>query len=260
MTKPLTNKITRTLDSAGTKGKDATPTEATVIRLTKVKQFYLPVDAESYLVLRNAGIPLTRIHQDILPTIQLLTRQNNIKAKEVSFANEIVTPFLDRVGAEWLKGEHRSVTITAKTMRFETTNSKGLRSAEEAAPKLQACLERFFLRWGFRSTIEQSVHRNKCLIYVSYWLDANTQPVISLEQAATEIPAVTLTFGFTRLTLKLGPRECHLVVSTSQGGTFVPLHSTRCLYNQISDVRGMLTALLEIPSIDPTNPDNKSDA
>lgn len=227
-----------------------------VIRLTRIKQYYLPVDAESYLTLRAVGIPTTRIHVDLLPTIQLLTTKENIRGIEVSFTHDILNPFLDKVGTEWLKGEHRTATIHAKTMRFDTTHQSVMSKAKKAVPELQACLERFFLRWGYRHTFEYSEHRGKCRLHVEYWFDAKTQPVIPLEKDQAEVPEVVLNFGFMQLKMKLMPREVHLTIMTSQGGKFTPFHSTRCLYSQVSDVLPFITALMEIPNIEPTNLEN----
>lgn len=230
-----------------------------VIRLTRIKQWYLPVDAESYMTLRSVGVPLVRIATDFMPTLQLITRSNNIRGKEVSFTHEILDPFLAKVGEQWLKGQDRKCTIKARSMMFETTHARGLEKAREARPKLQDCLERFFTRWGYRSTITNSEHRGKVRLHVEYWYDAKVLPVVPLEKDQAEVPEAVLTLGFTKIGLKLLPREIALTISVSQGGNFVPLHTTRCLYTQASDVRRFIAALMDIPNHEPTNFDNHGD-
>lgn len=228
-----------------------------VILLTRIKQWYLPVDAESYMTLRSVGIPLVRIATDFMPTLQLITRSNNIRGREISFTHEILNPFLSKVGEQWLKGEARKCTIHAKTMMFETTHMSGLEKAREARPKLQDCLERFFTRWGYKSTITLSEHRGKLRLHVEYWYDAKCLPVVALEKDAAEVPESVLTLGFTQIKMKLMPKEIALTVLVSQGGNFVPIHTSRCLYSQASDVRRFIAALMGIPNVEPSNFDNR---
>jgi len=227
-----------------------------VIRLTRIKGWYFPVDAESYTILRSVGVPLTRIATDFMPTLQLITRSNNIRGKEVSFTHEILDPFLDKLGSEFLKGAHRECTIKARTMRFETTHKDGLAAMREIHHKLQDCLERFFSRWGYRSTCTYSEHRGKGKLNVEYWFDGKTLPVVPLEKDPAEVKEHLLQFGFTKIGLKLMPRELVVTVYISQGGNFTPLHTSRCMYSQVTDVRSMLGALMDIPNHEPTNFDN----
>lgn len=230
-----------------------------VIRLTRIKQWYLPADAESYMILRSVGVPLTRIASDFMPTLQLITRSNNIRGKEVSFTHDILDPHLDRIGAQWLKAADRTCTIKSRTMKFETTHARALGAAREVKDKLQDNLERFFTRWGYRSTFTQSEHRGKFRLYVEYWFDSKVLPVIPLEADEKAVPEATLTLGFTRIGLKLMPREIMVTISISQGGNFVPLHTSRCLYSQVSDVRRLTAALMDVPNHEPTNFENHGD-
>ncbi|MDN3080069.1 MULTISPECIES: hypothetical protein, partial [Bacteria] len=96
--------------------------EPTIIRLAQIKQWLIPADSESYKVLADVGIPLTIFHEDFLPTIKLVTDQHNIRGIGVNFKDEILDPFLSKVGTTWQKkAESATATIKSKDMVFEVS-------------------------------------------------------------------------------------------------------------------------------------------
>jgi hypothetical protein len=226
--------------------------------LTKIKQWWLPVDAESYLALREAGVPLVRFHVDFLPALSLITKKHRIRAKEVSFKDEILTPFLNLVGTTWNKKQHCRATIAARSMKFETLKPEVYTKAKESITKLTDILEKFFVRWGFKYQFEYSESRGKCKLNVEYYFDSTKMPVIPLETPVTDLPKVQLKIGFTRITMTFGDRYVDTLIEVSQGGKFTPLHSTRCTYSQISSVKPMIAALMQVPDHDIHNFDNSA--
>lgn len=251
----------------------------TIINLTRIKQWYIPADAESYLVLRRAGVALTRFHQDFLPTLKLLTRHKNIRGKEKDFKREIMTPYFDKIGQTWNRKPHCDCTITSKTMVFETLKAESLSIARASIPKLQDILTKFFQRWGFRSTFEYSELRGKCKLNVEYWFDPERQPVVILEEEPEDLNRkvqfklgnLRLTFTFdnfeSRTVINSGAKQSddgmpardyhigyvHTLIEISQGGKFVPVQSSRCTWSQLSTVKPLIAALMDVPNRQPNN-------
>jgi hypothetical protein len=100
-----------------------------------------------------------------------------------------------------------------------------------------------------------------------------------LEEAAVDLPKVQWKIGFTRITLSFdnfhsksvslppqpGQQErgrehkigyVHLLVEVSQGGKYTPIHSTKCTYTELSSVKPLITALMNVPNMDEHNFDN----
>lgn len=228
-----------------------------VITLTKLRQWYLPVDADSYNILKKAGVPLIRIHENFIPTLSLLTKGKNIKARVVDFNDTILHPYLDELGVRWQKREHRKATINASVLKFETTHASVLIASREAVIKLEASLRRFFTRWGYTAVFEVSENRGKCRLHVTYKHDSNRTPIIPLVEDATSLPVIKFDIGFVRISITLGSKDMETNVSVAAGGKWTSIQTSRCLYSQVSDVRPMIATLMEIAAKDPHNFDNK---
>lgn len=237
------------------KGEDTK--EVSVIRLTKLKQWYMPVDAESYLILKAAGLPLLRIHEDMLETVGLLLKRNNIRAKSIKFNEELLEPYLDKIAATWQKGEHFTARITSNVMVFKTEHASVLEKGRERAVKLEDALRRFFERWGYIATIEKSEKRNKLLIHVTYKYSSDRNPVLHLEQEAEAMPTFSVELGFVKLTISMGAKELEVNVSAKAGTGWNSLHTSRTIYSQISNVKPMIACLMDIVNRDPDNFENK---
>lgn len=232
--------------------------KSTVVKLTKIKSYYFPVDADDYKLLRSHGIPVIKIHENLMPTLGLLFQKHKIKPQSVSFNDTILDPYLDRIGAAWQSKEHRVATITKSVMKFETTKASIQAESREALHKLEVSLRRFFTRWGFFATFELSESRGKLKLHVNYRFDPERDPIIPLVEDATSLPSVKLDFGFVRITLTLMKKEVEINVASAAGSEWKSMHTSRCLYSQITDVRPMLAALVSIVNHDQHNSDNKA--
>jgi hypothetical protein len=228
-----------------------------IIKLTKIKQWYLVVDAESYKILRDAGAPMVRIHENFLPTIGLLTKRHKIKAQNIPFQDQILNPYLDKIGELWQKKEHRRAIINGSILRFETTHSSILAPAREALAKLEASLRRFFKRWGYSASFDISESRGKIKLHVIYKYDSERLPIIPLVEDAESLPVIRLNLGFVRVSLTPGKRELETNISIASGTDWKSLHTSRCLYSQVSDVRPFINALMEVVNKDHHNFENK---
>lgn len=234
-----------------------------VINLTRIKQWYIPADNEAYLTLKKHGVPLLKIHQNFLPTLRLLTQKHNIRGRVVDFNQDILDPFLERLGSLWNK-KYGKATITNKVMVFQAKDDK-LVEAREAVPKLEERLRQFFDRWGFKFQCEFSEVKSRLKLHVEYWFDNNKSPVILMDEPEVEQPKVMLKLGFTRLVFAFdqhqnqfgkGPGYVHLTIEVSQGGRWAPLRTSRCTYTELSSVLPLVTALMDIPNKDQHNFDN----
>lgn len=231
--------------------------QTSVVKLTKIKQFYMPVDADDYKLLRNLGVPVIRIHENLMPTLMLMFNKHKVKPQSVSFPDAIRDPYLDKIGETWQKKEHRKATIAKTWMKFETTHASIQGPSREAMRKLEASLRRFFQRWGYSAAFEVSESRGKLKLHVNYRFDPERAPIIPLVEDATSVPQIKLDLGFVRLTLTLMKTDVEVNVSIAAGTGWNSLYTSRCLYSQISDVRPMLAALVNVASADPHNSDNK---
>lgn len=232
--------------------------KSSTVKLTKIRQFYFPVDADDYKLLREHGLPAIRIHENLLPTFGLIFKKYNIKPQNVSFSDAIMNPYLDKIGETWQSKPHRKASITKSVMKFETLHSSIQLQAREALHKLEASLRRFFQRWGFSASFELSESRGKLKLHVSYRFDPERSPVIPLVEDPTSLPSIKIDLGFVRLTLTLMKRELEINIAIAAGPGWNSIHTSRCLYSQVSDVRPMLAAFVDIVNKDPHNADNKS--
>lgn len=228
-----------------------------IVKLTKIKQFYFPVDAEDYKLLRSHGMPVIKIHENLLPTLGIVFKKYGIKPQPVSFQDSILNPYLDRLGEKWQSKEHRKASITKSVMKFETLKADIAAPSREALHKLETSLRRFFQRWGYSAAFEFSELRGKLKLHVNYKFDPDRSPVIPLVEDPTSLPAIKLDLGFVRVTLTLMQKDVEVNVSLAAGTGWNSIHTSRCLYSQISDVRPMLSGLINVVSHDSHNSENR---
>ncbi len=228
-----------------------------VVKLTKIKSFYMPVDADDYKLLRSHGLATIKIHENLMPTIGMLLKRHKIKPELVSFADAIRDPYFDKLGEVWNSKEHRKASITSSVLKFETTHSSIQAKARTALTSLESSLRRFFERWGFTAAFELSENRGRVKLHVNYKFDPDRQPVIPLVEDSASMQQIRVDLGFVRLTLTPMKKELEVNVSIAAGTGWNSIHTSRCLYSQVSDVRPMIAALANIVGMDSHNADNK---
>ncbi len=243
-----------------------------IIRFTKIKQWFIPADADSYKVLRDSGIPLTRLHQDFIPTIRPVLQSRGVRVKQVDFKEEILHPFLDKVGTSWSKKPHTKSLIQARAMLFEVVHADGLVVGRQTAPKLQDVLSKFFSQWGYCMTFEVSESKGKLRIAVEYWFDPEREPIVVLAEAPEERKPLRLKLGNLRISFVFDEFESqtvrvrkaglsddapardhrigyvHTTIESRQGGQFKSIFSSRCKYSDISNVLPLVAALMDVPN------------
>lgn len=231
--------------------------KSSTVKLTKIRQFYFPVDADDYKLLRERGLPAIRIHENLLPTFGLIFKKYHIKPQNVSFNDAIMNPYLDKIGETWQSKPHRKASITKSVMKFETLHASIQLQARESLHKLESSLRKFFQRWGFSASFELSESRGKLKLHVNYRFDPERNPVIPLVEDPTSLPSIAINLGYVRLTMTLMKREIEINISVAAGPGWNSIHTSRCLYSQVSDVRPMLAGLVNIVNSDSHNADNK---
>lgn len=238
------------------------------ISLTKIKQWMIPADAYSYKVLRSLGIPLTKFHERMLPTVRLLLDKKKIAVKRVNFKDEILEPWLDKLASSWLSIDvpdpsSLKCTVSNREMKFK---SKGnFERIRKSIDKLEEIIDAFFKRWGYSYTAQRSEGKADILFNVSFELSAFKNPVIEIEAPEPEARDCVIEFGRTRLKFKFGPQnvrsttvagrapEVSLTVEISQGGKWVGLHTQHCTYSEVSSVLPLLQELVKIPNFNDDN-------
>lgn len=227
--------------------------KANVIRFTKIKEWYFPVDAEDYKVLQALQVPAIRFHENLLPIISELCTKHGYKGRLVNFKDEILEPYTDKLGRRWNKRDFQQALITKNTMTFETTTNKIKEDAKKRIDEYETSLRAFFERWGYEFSMDYSELRGKPKLVVKYRFTGDKLPIIPLIAAPEALPTIHFKMGFTRLTFVLGPRKMEVVYALSQGTQWSTLHTSECLYSQIGDIKPMIKLLTEISSRCPSN-------
>lgn len=225
------------------------------VKLTKIKQWLFPVDIESYNNLLALGVPLVRIHEVFLPTLSLLNagKEKKVRSEFIDFKEEILHPFLDKLGGLWQKKSWRKASISTSSMEFVSNDSSMLEDSKKKLEEVEATLRRFFERWGYSFTFAYSEKRGKAKLAVTYRYTGTVQPVIPEVDAPDSLPTISLKVGFYKVSFTPGVKYVDFNISVSAGTQWSSLATSRCLYSEISDVRPMVRMLMGIPNKAPEN-------
>jgi hypothetical protein len=253
------------------------------IRLTRIKQWYFPVDVETYKTLKGLGVPLLRIHHTFIPTLRLITKSRGIKGTEIPFDSALMDPFLNMLSSTWQK-KYGKCLISSSEMTFIASDPEKIKAAKEAMPRLEQLIHNFFSRWGFAYAPQysESASGKRIKYHISFKFDSNKMPIINLEAEEQVLPKVQWKIGFLRINLTfdnpkgkvvygkappgaerppkhIEPGFVHLLIELSKGGSWVPYHSTKCNITQVSNVMPLVAALMNIPNLDPFNEENSAE-
>jgi len=253
------------------------------IRLTRIKQWYFPVDFETYKTLKKLGVPLLRIHHTFIPTLRLITKSHGIVGKEVPFEEELMDPFVEMLAATWKK-KYGKCLISNSEMTFLATDPEKIKAAKEAMPKLEQLLHNFFSRWGFAYTPQysESASGKRIKFHVDFKFDSNKMPIINLEADEQVLPKVQWKLGRIRISLTfdnpkgkvvygksapgmerppkyIEPGYVHFLLELSKGGSWSPYHSAKCNITELSNVLPFVHALMNVPNLDPYNEENSAE-
>lgn len=215
----------------------------TIISLVKIKSWYIPADPESYSILKGVGVPLLKIHVDFLPTLQLVTKKNNIRAQAKSF-QDVFNEVMDKVGTQWIKGGRKCI-ITDKRLTFTADLSS---RNKKAIAYLENYLSDFFARWGFSASPEYSESQTKAKLVFDFKFNPNINPIIPTVEEIPQ-PEMELILGFTKIKLSFLDNKntrspsMMLQIFIQCGGDWQPLHSGTFTNSQIGDLTPILNGL-----------------
>jgi len=225
-----------------------------VIELVRIKSWYIPANAEAYLSLKAASVPLLIFHKDFLPTLQLAARKHGLRAQETTWT-ELFASHMDKVGAQWKSQVDRSCKITDTKLIF---TAKATARNRKAVAALEASLCKFFARWAFRyrPTFSETFDRYK--LVVEFKFDPELPPVVPVMPAEVKREH-ELVLGFTKLKLTFFDKPTDelrargmiapLVMTeifTQAGTEWVPVFTSTCKPSQIGDVRGFMAGYAEL--------------
>jgi hypothetical protein len=242
-----------------------------VVNFVRIKSWYIPADAESYLLLKSVNFPLCKVSTSMLPALQLAMQPKGIRAKAESFADSVLHPYFDKLGEVWHSKEGRKCKITDNKMSFHAPSTK---KNKEAIRKLDDSLTRFFARWGFSYAPVYSDDGNgKCKLTVEFRFDQNKTPVIPTVDT-TPPDCVEFILGFTKLKITFGrrreanpygERQSHLIVAKQVGVPFhllevynqagadwVMVHSSTFVDNTVGDVKPWLETMAQLAVVQAT--------
>lgn len=174
-------------------------TQPQVIHFVKIRSWYIPADAESYRILVDLKVPLVKLHQDLIPTLQLATKPKGIRAKATPF-KDIQIEFLDRIGETWLKQPGRKCSLGEKESRFSAPANRKNRKAIDSLDRIY---QGFCARWGFSYHPIFSETPKDLKLVLRYKFDPERNPIVP-SVVPVEKPVFEIELGFTRIRITLG--------------------------------------------------------
>jgi hypothetical protein len=240
-----------------------------IVNIVRIGERLIVADKDSYNALRAASFPATFIPVAMLESAKTLLGYKSIEFKEQDFEQEFLLPFIKRARASWGAKSEAFTSQFQPGMLIMDAASAGADAARQMAPKIESVMARFFSRWGFKHTFDVSESRGKVRISVEYSSESKTKPVIELEKDAKDLQKFEIEFGGFKLSLSMDdPRGriessgngkdvhigyVHVDLAIKQGGSFMPYHSGRCTYGEVSSVLPMIAALVQIAEYQPDN-------
>lgn len=202
------------------------PNTTTVIEFVKVKSWYIPADAKSYQTLRSLKVPLLKLHQDFIPTLQMVTRPAGIRARSIPI-KEVMDKFMDKIGEIWLSKPGRRCRMNETRSVF---HCKSTPKNRKSINKLDSLFQEFTSRWGFSYSPVFSETPKELKLVLDYKFDPSRSPVVPAVVEHQE-PVFELELGFTkikitfdvrRMMVPLRGRDDHRVVAPTAVGA--PTH------------------------------------
>lgn len=247
-----------------------------IANIVRVGERFIVADKDSYNLLRLSFFPATVIPEAMMDTARTLLAYKGVEFKEQDFESDVLLPFIKRARASW-GSKHEAFTSQHQSgMLILDSASSGAETARAIAPKIESIMASFFRRWGFKHAFEISESRGKVRIGIEYSVDPKSKPVIELEKNVKELPKFELELGGFKISLALDDPKgriesngnskdvhigyVHVDLSIKQGGRYVPYHSGRCTYGEVSSVAPMMVALMQIAENHPENINKKAAA
>lgn len=226
------------------------PATEQTIEFVKIRQWYVPRNADSYRILRELRTPLLKMHRDFLPVLKLVTVPRGIKAKAFDFES-ILNERLDKLGLQWKSRPGRTCKLTDKRLAFSAPcNDRNRR----AIASLEASFAKFCTRWGFKATPLYSEREDRLRLVIDYQFDPSRNPII--ESAPVEqTRSFELVLGNTKFKISFMdkptsnqggrnmPPIIHFETFAKAGSDWKLAHTGTCVDPEIGDPVQFMTAL-----------------
>jgi len=226
-------------------------TKPTTLKLVKNKSWYIPGDTQTYKTLKSLGVPLVKIHVDMIPTLKLLFESRGIEARAQNF-KYLLDKMLDKVGSQWQAKQGRTCRLAETRLLFQ---AKGDRH-RKAFNALDVYLAKFFARWGYSYSAEFSETPGRMKMVVDYRFDPERNPIIP----TVEAPVKTVTefeMGFTKLRITFNdkptvagttrtrtlPANIQVEVLEKAGSDWRPRYQSTCVDAQLGEVTQLMEAV-----------------
>lgn len=232
---------------------EKTQQDPKILKLVRIKSWYVPEDDATYKLLRSIRLPLLKINKSFLPVIKLKTGPLGIRATSRDFS-EILNERLDRVGTQWKSKPGRACKLTESRLSFSAPCSDQNR---KAIAQIEASFAKFCLRWGHRYAPSYSESGDRLKLVLDYSFDPDRNPVI--ESGADDMKdSFELELGFTKLKLTfmdkapklVGSRQLppgiHLEVLTKMGTEWKSQHTSMFVSQQIGDLSQFIVAFSKL--------------
>lgn len=193
-----------------------------VIELVKIQSWYIPRNAESYQMMRTVGVPLLKIHSDLVPTLKIALDQKGIRAKATPFSS-ILEAKLDTIGAAWLKDTRRRCKINTSDMTFLGANTPKNR---KMVASMDNHLAQFFARWGYQYSPEYSEQGERLKFRVDFKFSPTKDPLVP-SVVEDDVSELNLILGFTRIHLIFNNKT-----SKPKGNGFKMLYNELRIYTK----------------------------
>lgn len=224
-----------------------------LLRLIKIRQWYLPYDREAYQVVQDCGLNMLKIHEDFLPTLMTLASKLGVEARHQSW-RKLFNKYMDKVGAAWLSRAGRKCKLTEQGLVFSGPLDD---LNKRVTDRLDKALAAFFDRWGFSYDPQYSEKGNRFKLAVTFSFRGN--PVIGLAPEPNSVHESVLGWTKIRVTfyndtrildrnhpMKNKPPQIMLEVFTRNGTEWRLAHSQKMVSVEVDDLRPLLAAFAKM--------------
>lgn len=225
-----------------------------IINLVKIKSWYLPQDAESYQLMKEASVPLLIFHKDFLPTLQLATKRHKLHARETLWA-DLYETYLDKIGAQWKSRNDRSCKLGDTRLVFL---AKATSANRKSIAHLEASLSKFFARWAFSYWPLFSETRDQLKLVVETKFDPGRLPITPIV-VPDQKREYDLVIGFTKIRLTFYDKASDALrirgmvaplvlveVFTQTGSDWTLVHQSATPPSKIGDITSFIPCVGEL--------------
>lgn len=150
-----------------------------IVRFVKYKSWLIIADEESYKTSVSIGVPLLKIHEDMIPSLKLIFKEHGLKGKKEDFLETIWAPFFETFKNTWHVPERGRVLKYEKFGRMQLVCKM---KSEALLNKALDTLNLFLQRWSFLAETEVKKRGVSISVNVSFAFSERVQPLLRLDE------------------------------------------------------------------------------